>query len=166
MDAVIILPAHLPHGRRRILNKVNSKWKEIILSLFYLLFTIHSIECDILDCNMDDRKKTIAALTIIVGIIVLVVIVIGVLVSRKKVVSPVPDEGAIRVIFISPTPVVAATVTPTIAPTTTVRPTARPQSTATPKPQATATPKPTATGGATPTVTVTPTKTPTPSPTP
>ena len=51
---------------------------------------------------MDDRKKTIAALTIAVGGIVLVVIIIGVN-HRQKVVSPVPDEGAIRVIFISPT---------------------------------------------------------------
>jgi len=52
---------------------------------------------------MDDRRKTIAALTIIVGFIVLLVVVVGVVVSSRKVVSPVPDEGAIRVIFISPT---------------------------------------------------------------
>lgn len=52
---------------------------------------------------MDDRRKTIAALTIIVGVIVLVVVIVGVVVSSRKVVSPVPDEGAIRVIFISPT---------------------------------------------------------------
>ena len=54
---------------------------------------------------MDDRRKTIAALTIIVGVIVLVVVIVGVVVSSRKVVSPVPDEGAIRVIFISPTSV-------------------------------------------------------------
>lgn len=53
---------------------------------------------------MDDRRKTIAALTIIAGIVVFVVIVIGIVLSSKKVVSPVPDTGAIRVIFISPTP--------------------------------------------------------------
>lgn len=77
---------------------------------------------------MDDRRKTIAALTIIIGGVVFAVIVVGVLISRKKVVSPVPDEGAIKVIFISPTPIVAATQTPqvTVSPASTARPTARP----------------------------------------
>ena len=54
--------------------------------------------------GMDDRRKTVAALTIIVGVIVFIVVIIGIVVSGRKVVSPVPDEGAIRVIFISPTP--------------------------------------------------------------
>jgi len=58
---------------------------------------------------MDDRRKTIAALTIIVGCIVLVVVGIGFFVSRTKVISPVPEESAIRVIFISPTPSIGAT---------------------------------------------------------
>ena len=53
---------------------------------------------------MDDRRKTVAALTIIVGVIVFIVVIIGIVVSGRKVISPVPDEGAIRVIFISPTP--------------------------------------------------------------
>lgn len=52
---------------------------------------------------MDDRRKTIAALTIIVSFVVLVVIILGLLVTRSKVISPVPEEGAIRVIFVSPT---------------------------------------------------------------
>ena len=54
--------------------------------------------------SMDDRRKTVAALTIIVGVIVFIVVIIGIVVSGRKVISPVPDEGAIRVIFISPTP--------------------------------------------------------------
>ena len=103
---------------------------------------------------MDEKKKTIAALTIIVGGIVLVVIIIGVLVSGKKVVSPVPDEGAIRVIFISPTPLVVATETPQVTETsrTTPKPTAKP--TAKPQVTPTATPKATGTPGS---ATVTPT---------
>lgn len=53
---------------------------------------------------MDDRKKTIAAITIIFGVVVCIVVIIGLVVSRSHVVSPVPEESAIRVIFISPTP--------------------------------------------------------------
>lgn len=53
---------------------------------------------------MDDRKKTLAAVTIVVGFILLVAIIVGLLVSGKKILSPVPDEGAIRIIFVSPTP--------------------------------------------------------------
>lgn len=87
---------------------------------------------------MDDRRKTIAALTIIIGVIVLVVVIVGVFLSRKQIVSPVPDEGAIRVIFISPTTIPVATVEPTLAVTSkpTVKPTAKP----TTKPTSAATP--------------------------
>ncbi len=66
---------------------------------------------------MDDRRKTVAALTIIIGIIVFVVVIIGIVVSGRKVVSPVPDEGAIRVIFISPT-TVQAQISPVVTPST------------------------------------------------
>ncbi|MEK7577946.1 MAG: hypothetical protein AAB492_05070 [Patescibacteria group bacterium] len=92
---------------------------------------------------MDDRRKTIAALTLITGVVILVVVVLGVVMSSKKVLSPVPDESAIRVIFISPTPVVA--VTSTAAPTKKlVQPTAKPTVVLTPTKIAspTATPKP------------------------
>lgn len=68
---------------------------------------------------MDDRKRTLAAVTIIVAFLVLVAVVVGVLVTGNKVVSPVPDENAIKIIFISPTPQISpspATVTP--SPTT------------------------------------------------
>ena len=53
---------------------------------------------------MDDRKRTLAAVTIVVGFLVLVVVVVGALLSRKGVVSPIPQEGAIKIIFITPTP--------------------------------------------------------------
>lgn len=52
---------------------------------------------------MEERTKTVAAVTILVSIGVLIIVVIGILLSGKKVVSPVPPEGAIKIIFISPT---------------------------------------------------------------
>jgi hypothetical protein len=64
---------------------------------------------------MDDRSKTLAALTVIVGSVVLIVVVIGVVLSGKKVISPVPEESAIRIIFVSPSPsaVPSTVLTPT-----------------------------------------------------
>jgi hypothetical protein len=53
---------------------------------------------------MEERTKTIAAIAILIGIAVLILIVIGVVVTGKKVVSPIPDEGAIKIIFITPAP--------------------------------------------------------------
>jgi len=52
---------------------------------------------------MEERTKTIAAITILVGIVVLIVVVVGIILSGKKVISPVPPEGSIKIIFISPT---------------------------------------------------------------
>ncbi|OGG11784.1 hypothetical protein A2Z00_01800 [Candidatus Gottesmanbacteria bacterium RBG_13_45_10] len=63
---------------------------------------------------MDDRTKTLAAVTVIVGVCVFVAIVVGVLVSGKKIVSPVPEENAIQIIFVSPSPITA---TPTLTET-------------------------------------------------
>jgi len=84
---------------------------------------------------MDDKRKTIAAITIVVGVVALVLIVVGILVSGNKTISPVPDEGAIKIIFVSPTPVVMATPSATIAPTKHISPTKKP----TPKPTTTPT---------------------------
>lgn len=53
---------------------------------------------------MEDRKKTMAAVTIIIVILVFLVIGVTLLLSGKKVISPVPDEGAIKIIFVTPTP--------------------------------------------------------------
>jgi hypothetical protein len=73
---------------------------------------------------MDDRRRTLAAITLIVGFLILVAIVVGVLVSGKKIVSPVPeDTSAIKIIFITPTPPFAnGGATPTIKPTATPEP--------------------------------------------
>ncbi len=65
---------------------------------------------------MDDRKKTLAAITIIVGVLLVIAIVVGMLISGKKILSPVPDEGAIRIIFVTPTPIPTVAVTPTPTP--------------------------------------------------
>jgi hypothetical protein len=65
---------------------------------------------------MDDRRKTLAALTIIVGFFLLIAIIVGVLVSGKKILSPVPDEGAIRIIIMTPTPIPAVSATPAPTP--------------------------------------------------
>lgn len=52
-----------------------------------------------------DRRRTLAAITLIVGFLVLVAVIVGVLVSGKKILSPVPeDSSAIKIIFITPTP--------------------------------------------------------------
>lgn len=54
---------------------------------------------------MEDRKKTVAAVAIIIIILVFFVIGITVFITGKKVISPVPDEGAIKIIFVTPTPI-------------------------------------------------------------
>ncbi|MEK7587549.1 MAG: hypothetical protein AAB457_01900 [Patescibacteria group bacterium] len=56
---------------------------------------------------MDDRRRTLAAITILVGFFVLVALVVGVLFSGKKILSPVPDESAIKIIFVTPTAIPA-----------------------------------------------------------
>lgn len=93
---------------------------------------------------MNDRNKTLAAVTIIISFIVLVIVIIGALVSHSKIVSPVPEEGSIKIIFSTPTPTVVPTITitDTLAPTkkTTPKPTAKP--TITPTSTVSATPKP------------------------
>lgn len=72
---------------------------------------------------MEDRVKTVAAITILIGIVVLVLVVVGIMISGKKVVSPVPPEGSIKIIFISPTMIPAATVSATIKAAGTLAPT-------------------------------------------
>lgn len=68
--------------------------------------------------DMEDRTKTIAAISILLGLALLIIVIVGVVVTGKKVVSPIPGESAIKIIFISPTPEgttpSVATSTPTI----------------------------------------------------
>lgn len=76
---------------------------------------------------MDDRTKTLAAVAIIIGFIVLVVLIVGAFISGKKVVSPVPEEGAIKIIFVTPTPtLVLPTATLSATPKQTVKQTPKP----------------------------------------
>ncbi len=65
---------------------------------------------------MDDRRRTLAAITVIIGLLVLVSIVVGVLVSGKKILSPVPEDNAIKIIFVSPSPIPVVSATPTQKP--------------------------------------------------
>ncbi len=54
---------------------------------------------------MDDRRRTLAAITLIVGFLIFVAVIVGVLVSGRRVLSPVPeDDSAIKIIFVTPTP--------------------------------------------------------------
>ena len=53
---------------------------------------------------MDERRKTLAAFTVLIGFFVFILVIIGVILSSRSVVSPVPDERVIRVIFTTPTP--------------------------------------------------------------
>lgn len=68
---------------------------------------------------MDDRRRTLAAITVIVGFILIVAMIIGVLVTGKKVLSPVPEDPAIKIMFVTPTPIPVATATPSMSPTMT-----------------------------------------------
>jgi type III secretory pathway component EscS len=63
---------------------------------------------------MDDRRRTLAAITVIIGFLVLVSIVVGLLVSRNNTLSPVPEDNAIKIIIVSPT--LVPTVTPSVSP--------------------------------------------------
>lgn len=96
---------------------------------------------------MDDRKRTLAAITVIIGFLVLVALVVGVLVSSKKILSPVPEDDAIKIIFVTPTPIPdpTKTTTPTFTPkaTATKTPTPTKKSTPTTTPQASASASPT-----------------------
>lgn len=80
-----------------------------------------------------DRRRTLAAITLIVGFLVLIAVIVGVLVSGKKILSPVPEEGAIKIIFVTPTPT-QTPISTTGTPTATPKPTAKPKPTATPTP--------------------------------
>jgi hypothetical protein len=66
---------------------------------------------------MDDRKRTLAAVTVIIGRLVLVSIIVGVLMSGKKVLSPVPEDNAIKIIFVSPSPMPVVSASPVLSPT-------------------------------------------------
>lgn len=55
-----------------------------------------------------DRRKTLMAITIIIGFFILVMIVVGMWITGKSVISPVPPDNVIKIIFISPTPASSA----------------------------------------------------------
>jgi cell division protein FtsX len=71
---------------------------------------------------MDDRRRTLAAITVIVIVLILVSVLVGILVSGKKVLSPVPEDNAIKIIFVSPSIVPVATSTIIVTPLPTKKP--------------------------------------------
>jgi hypothetical protein len=69
---------------------------------------------------MNERTRTLAAITIIVGFVLLLIIIVGIILTGKKVLSPVPEEGGIKIIFMTPSPPPAgglASPTATLTPT-------------------------------------------------
>lgn len=80
---------------------------------------------------MDDKRRTLAAVTLIIGFFVLVVVVVGVLVTSKKIVSPVPEDSGIKIIFVTPTPPAKQDLASPGTPSATVQVT--PKATSTPK---------------------------------
>ncbi|MBI5614191.1 hypothetical protein HY947_04670 [Candidatus Gottesmanbacteria bacterium] len=52
----------------------------------------------------EDRSRTLAAVTVIIGAILIVVLVVGIVLTRNTLVSPVPESNAIKIIFLTPTP--------------------------------------------------------------
>ena len=52
----------------------------------------------------EDRSRTLAAVTVIIGAILLVVLIVGIILTRNTLVSPVPESNAIKIIFLTPTP--------------------------------------------------------------
>lgn len=67
--------------------------------------------------SMDDRTKTVAATGILIAIVIFIVLVIGIIITAKRTVSPVPEEGAIKIIFVSPSPLIpSVTTTPSVTP--------------------------------------------------
>jgi hypothetical protein len=53
---------------------------------------------------METRQGSVVGYLILAALVVLVLFVVGMLVNARRVVSPVPDEGAIKIIYISPSP--------------------------------------------------------------
>jgi len=66
---------------------------------------------------MNERARTLAAITIIVGFVLLLIIIVGIILTGKKVLSPVPEEGGIKIIFMTPSPIPLASPTATLTPT-------------------------------------------------
>ncbi len=67
---------------------------------------------------MESRGRS--PLTLVVLILVVILVIFGGIwfVNRDKLVSPVPEEGVIRIIFITPTPV---SLPPTVTPESTIK---------------------------------------------
>ncbi len=65
---------------------------------------------------MEERRKTLVAVAIVIGFLVLIIVVVGSIISGRKIVSPVPEESAIKIIFLTPTPTPPASPKPPTVP--------------------------------------------------
>ena len=52
---------------------------------------------------MDDHRRTLATLTVLSAVFVLAIVVVGMILSSRRVLSPVPEDNAIKIIFATPT---------------------------------------------------------------
>lgn len=108
---------------------------------------------------MEPQGGKLAYLAGGLGIILLIVIFAWLIGGQKRVVSPIPEEG-VKVIFVSPSPLLNPSPSPEVSPTPS------PKASPKPSPKPTPTPKPTPAPTASPSPTVTPTSSPSPSPSP
>ncbi|OGG08712.1 hypothetical protein A2154_01240 [Candidatus Gottesmanbacteria bacterium RBG_16_43_7] len=65
---------------------------------------------------MDDRQRSLAAVVVVLAVIFFIILVVGAYIAGRKIISPVPDTGAIRIIFLSPTPQVLPSVKSQLTP--------------------------------------------------
>jgi hypothetical protein len=75
----------------------------------------------------------------VIGVVAVVLILIGLvlLLSHKGgIISPLPENSGIRIIFASPHPSVAALPSPSASASASLKPSAKPKATATPSPKA------------------------------
>jgi hypothetical protein len=70
---------------------------------------------------MDDRKKTKTAIIIIIFFGVILIVTFLMLFTRNQIISPVPEDSVIKIIFITPTSKPSST--NMIIPTLTINPT-------------------------------------------
>lgn len=108
---------------------------------------------------MEPQGGKLAYLAGGLGIILLIVIFAWLIGGQKRVVSPIPEEG-VKVIFVSPSPLLNPSPSPEVSPTPS------PKASPKPSPKPTPTPKPTPETSPTPTASPSPTVTPAGSPSP
>jgi hypothetical protein len=65
---------------------------------------------------MNEKRGTMPAVFLLAGVIAAVIFIINLIIGTQRIVSPVPDEGAIKIIYLTPVPTVGTTATPETKP--------------------------------------------------